>query len=284
MNLCPKAMNCIFLPSSLSLLPTLHQSKPCLRIQPRYSCCFNDYSSGHKFSSLSLRSPFISFHSLRNRQSSIGATIPSNEGAISMISMDDFKEKDWSFLESDETNSDGELNQKTDRIISAGGIGETSKVLVSIGSKGFVDRIVDSSPCQMLLVVHDSIFVLANIKAKYDMVKCWQGELLYVPEKWAPFDVVYLYFLPALPFKLGQIFGALAKQCLPGARLVISYPEGREVVEQQQRQFPDVVISDLPDEMSLQNVAADHSFEIVEFVDEPDFYLAVLKFVGKNKA
>lgn len=46
-----------------------------------------------------------------------------------------------------------------------------------------------------------------------------------------------------------------------GARIVISHPKGREVLEQQRRQFPDVVISDLPDKLTLQNVAADHSYQ-----------------------
>ncbi|KAA8543061.1 hypothetical protein F0562_021444 [Nyssa sinensis] len=276
-------MNSIFLPSSLlPLRPPHHQSAPCVGFQPRYNFCYHNYSMGHCLSSLSLPSTFISLHSLCNHQSCISATIPSNEGAISVINIEDFMEKDWSFLDTDETNSDEQLKPKVDRIISAGDIGETSKVLVSIGSEGFVDRIVESSPCQLLLVVHDSLFLLAGIKEKYDKVKCWQGELIYVPEKWAPLDVVFLYFLPALPFKLVQVFEALARQCLPGARLVISHPQGREAVECQRRQYPDVVISDLPDEMTLQNVAVDHNFEMVEFVDEPGFYLAVLKFMEKD--
>ncbi|XP_016572382.1 uncharacterized protein LOC107870380 isoform X2 [Capsicum annuum] len=77
----------------------------------------------------------------------------------------------------------------------------------------------------------------ACIKEKYDMVKCWQGELIYVPEKWTPFDVVFLYFLPALPFELCQILEALRKRCLPGARVVISHPQGRQVVEEQQKKI-----------------------------------------------
>lgn len=60
--------------------------------------------------------------------------------------------------------------------------------------------------------------------------------------------------------------------------MVISHPKGREVLKQQQQQYPDVIISDLPDKTTLQKVAANHSFEMVEFVDEPGFYLAVLKF------
>lgn len=60
--------------------------------------------------------------------------------------------------------------------------------------------------------------------------------------------------------------------------MVISHPQGREALKQQRQQYPDVIISDLPDKMTLQEVTADLSFEMVEFVDEPEFYLAVLKY------
>lgn len=63
--------------------------------------------------------------------------------------------------------------------------------------------------------------------------------------------------------------------------MVISHPQGREILKQQQEQFADV-ISDLPDEMTLQKVAANHSFEMAKFVDEPGLYLAVLKFYKAN--
>lgn len=66
-----------------------------------------------------------------------------------------------------------------------------------------------------------------------------------------------------------------------GARVVISHPQGRQMVEEQQKQYPDVVVSNLPEKMLLQNVAAHHSFEVVKFVDEPAFYLAILKFINQ---
>ncbi|KAL7098115.1 hypothetical protein ACP275_10G185000 [Erythranthe tilingii] len=208
---------------------------------------------------------------------SVCATAPSDQGTTSAFHFDDFVEKDWSFLDNEDTNTSAEHMQKIDRIISAGNIEETSKVLVSIGSESFVDRLVESSPCQQLLIVHSSLLVLACIKEKYDKVKCWQGELLDVSEKWTDFDVVFLYFLPALPYQLDQVLAALANRSLPGARLVISHPQGRQVVEEQQQQYPDVVVSSLPDKTVLQKCAADHSFEVVEFMDEPGFYLAVLR-------
>ncbi|KAL0405040.1 UNVERIFIED_CONTAM: hypothetical protein Sradi_2144800 [Sesamum radiatum] len=208
---------------------------------------------------------------------SVTAAVPSSQGSVSVVHFEDFVEKNWSFLDPDEVNNDGEHMQKIDRIISAGNIKETSKVLVSVGSEAFVDRVVDSSPCEQLLVVHDSLFILACIKEKYDKVKCWQGELINAPEKWTHFDVVFLYFLPALPFELDQVLAALASRCLPGARLVISHPQGRQILEEQQQQYSDVVVSNLPEKMILQSTAANHSFEVVEFVDEPGFYLAVLR-------
>lgn len=272
-------MNSLFLPSSLFFPLSSCKFPPCLRLQPQNFCIDHHRNHSHRLFPLSNSFPFVSHHPLCAQQSPIGAAVPPKEGAVSVVNFDDLNEKDWSFLDSEEDlKSTKEFNEKIDRIISAGGIEETSKVLVSIGSEGFVDRLVDSSPCNLLLVVHDSLFVLVGIKEKYDKIKCWQGELIYVPEKWTPLDIVFLYFLPALPFKLDQVFEALAKRCLPGARVIVSHPQGREVLKQQQQQYPDVIISDLPNKTDLQKVATDHSFDIAEFVDEPGFYLAVLKF------
>lgn len=63
---------------------------------------------------------------------------------------------------------------------------------------------------------------------------------------------------------------------------MISHPQGRQVVEKQREQYPDIVVSNLPEKMTLQSIATDHSFEMIEFVDEPCFYLAVLEFNANN--
>ena len=144
------------------------------------------------------------------------SSTPSNEGVVSVINFEDLVEKDFSFLDSDDFGPIEEHDEKIRRIISAGEIAESSQVMVAISSEGFVDRLYESAPCRSLLVVHDAILPLACIKEKYDKVKCWQGEVIYVPEKWGPFDVVFLYYLPAMPFELDAIFGALTQRCLPG--------------------------------------------------------------------
>lgn len=60
--------------------------------------------------------------------------------------------------------------------------------------------------------------------------------------------------------------------------MVISHPEGRQVLDQQRREFPGAVISDLPDKAALLSVATKHSFTVTEFTDDDKLFLAVLKF------
>ncbi|XP_050382878.1 uncharacterized protein LOC126799678 [Argentina anserina] len=267
------------LPSCQFLLPCPKKQPQC--ILTNRVCHRNTY-----ISPLSPSFPVLSHHSLRARLAPVGATVPTNEGVVSegvvsVINFEDVAEKDWSFLDSDDFSSEQD-KLKVERIISAGEIKETSRVMVSVGSEAFVDQLVESSPCSMLAVIHDSLFVLAGIKEKYDKVKCWQGELIYAPDMWAPLDVIFLYFLPAVPFNLTQVFGAVAKCFSPGAKLVISHPQGREVLEKQRQQYPDVITSDLPEKSTLEEVAAEHFFKLTDYLDEQGLYLAVLKFVGAN--
>lgn len=59
---------------------------------------------------------------------------------------------------------------------------------------------------------------------------------------------------------------------------MISHTQGRQGAEEQKKQHPDIVISELPDKTTLQTLAPGYSFQTVKFIDEPGFYLAVLKF------
>ncbi|KAG9459844.1 hypothetical protein H6P81_004352 [Aristolochia fimbriata] len=201
-----------------------------------------------------------------------------------VVKFEEVVEQDWSFLETDEINSESEKSRKAEKIISAAELGEGSRVLVSLGTEDLVDRLVETSKCSLLLVVHYSLLSLALIKEKYDAVRCWQGELVEVPKDWALFDAVFIPHLPALGVSLDRIFEVLAERCLPGSRVVVSHTQGRAIIEQQRQQHPDLVTSDLPDRNSLQKAASDNSFQIIEFIDEPTFFLAVLKFREEEKS
>ncbi|RDX94866.1 hypothetical protein CR513_22702, partial [Mucuna pruriens] len=254
-KLYPSSMNSAYLGSLVLISPAACKFRPLLQTKHIHSLCGNSLS----LSPISLtQKPTL----VRGTDSNV--SLP--EGA-SFVPIAEIIDKDWSLLECAEERS-------IQRIVAAGKVEGGSRVLVSTGSEEFVDCLVGLSPS--LFVVHDSLLILACVKEKYDKVKCWQGEILYVPEKWAPFDAVFLYFLPALPFNLDQVLGSLAAKCAPGGRVIISHSKGREVLEQQRQQYPEVVVSDLPDKTYLQSVAAAHSFDVAEFVDEPGLYLAVL--------
>lgn len=188
--------------------PSIHHklSVSCHHSQIQYTCSYYR---------LPISRSTIARRSLKKGHSSIRVVTPANEGAIPVMNFEDFLDKDYSFLETDHTCA-AEVHKKIERIISVGEIEQSSMVLVSIGSEEFVDKLVDLSPCQQLLVVHDSLLTLACIKEKYDKVNCWQGELIYLPEKWASFDVVFLYFLPSLAHELDQVLQSLASRCFPG--------------------------------------------------------------------
>ncbi|XP_039144268.1 uncharacterized protein LOC120281643 [Dioscorea cayenensis subsp. rotundata] len=159
------------------------------------------------------------------------------------------------------------------------GIRPDSKVLTVIPSVGFVNRLVESFPCELLVATHESLLVLATIKENHDSVRCWQGGIDAVPERFGPFDVVFLCYFPAMGVSIDQALGYLAARCSEDARLVICYEQGRTIIEQQHRQlYPDLVTSVLPHRVCLEKAAPSYSFEVTDFVDEPKFYLAALKF------
>ncbi|KAK9664620.1 hypothetical protein RND81_14G056800 [Saponaria officinalis] len=220
----------------------------------------------------------IQFSASNARSSLACAKIQLEEGLVPVMDLEELGEKDWSFLKVESMKSKHEHDRKVDQIISAGNVVDISKILVSMGSDDFVNRLIESSPSQLLFVVHESFLTLACIKEMHDEVKCWQGGFISAPEKWALFDVVFLYYLPAFPFKLEETFKALACRCAPGARVVISHLQGRQGLEQERRKYPDNVVSDLPDKSTLESVASNHSFRMKEYIDDPNFYLAVLAF------
>ncbi|PKA65156.1 hypothetical protein AXF42_Ash013277 [Apostasia shenzhenica] len=243
-------------------------------------------------SPLSLSSCFLRRHALRLRgtPTSCSARLCSsnsgNTSAAAPLPIQSLVERDWSFLELDTVNSDEERRQKALRIIAAAAVRECSRLLVCMGSEWFVDRLVESAPaCVLLLVIHESLFLLAMIKEKYDQVRCWQGEIAAIPCDFSALDVVFVCYFPGMGVTTDQLLSSVAGRCSPGARLVISFDQGRQVIEGKHHlQHPDMVKSVLPERTNLEKAAAAYSFQLVEYVDEPAFYLAVLSFSGSTNS
>ncbi|KAG6538913.1 hypothetical protein ZIOFF_004065 [Zingiber officinale] len=187
-------------------------------------------------------------------------------------------ERDWSFVEEDATNSYEQRADKARRIIAAADVETSSRVLAAFPTASFVDRLVESAPCEHMVAIHESLFVLAMIKEGHDRVRCWQGGIDVIPEKFYPFDSVFVCYFPGMGVTIETLLASLAGKCSPGL-VVLSFDQGREVVEQKHKQqFPDLVTNNLPDRISLEQTAREHLFQIIEFVDETTFYLAVLEF------
>ncbi|KAG1342666.1 hypothetical protein COCNU_05G008960 [Cocos nucifera] len=136
--------------------------------------------------------------------------------SASLFPSEDLVERDWSFLEPDSFGSDQEWAEKARRIVAAGQIREGSRVLAALPTIGFAGLLADLSPCELLLAVHESLFVLAMIKESHDRVRCWQGEISTVPERFSPFDVVFACYFSGLGVSVDQLLTLLAARCSPG--------------------------------------------------------------------
>ncbi|GAB2227471.1 hypothetical protein Droror1_Dr00009293 [Drosera rotundifolia] len=273
-------MNASCLSPSVGFPSTPKQASPYIPLCTHFSSSQRKFLEGHHCSWSC--SPPLRFHSSllhAHHLLPIRATLTPDEEAVVVVDFEDLAEKDWSFLDIDETNSKEDRDRKTSRVIAAGNVGPASKVMVSMGSDDFVDMLMATSTFESLLLVHDSLFVLAGIRERYDddHIRCWQGPLPDVPGSWAPFDAIFLYFLPAMPFELDEVLAVLSARCSPGARVVVSHLQGKQLLEHQRQQHPDVVVSELPDMETLEKIGANHSFVLKEFEDELGFYLAVLE-------
>lgn len=198
------------------------------------------------------------------------------------VAVANFVEKDWSFLESAGAN--------LQRALASGALTPASRVLALTPTASFVRSLLASSPCELLVAAHESMYVLAGVKEAHDEVRCFHlegggggrggGVVEAVPERFDDFDVVFVCYFPGMGVSAGALLKSLAKRCSKGARVVMFLDQGRQNFEQQRREHPDVVTSDLPSIAFLEKAASGNKYEITEFVDEPSFYLAVLQFQG----
>ncbi|CAL9138044.1 unnamed protein product, partial [Musa acuminata var. zebrina] len=81
------------------------------------------------------------------------------------------------------------------RIIAAAEISEGS---CGTPDRGFINRVVESAPCELMVAIHVSLFVLAMIKESHDRVRCRQGGVDAVPERFLPFDVAFVRYFPGM--------------------------------------------------------------------------------------
>ncbi|CAN6320803.1 unnamed protein product [Urochloa humidicola] len=198
------------------------------------------------------------------------------------VAIADVVEKDWSFLEP--------AGAGLQRALAAAALSPSSRVLAVTPTASFVGALLASSPCELLVAAHESLYVLAGVKEDHDEVRCFHlegggggragGVVEAVPERFDDFDAVFVCYFPGLGISAAALLKSLAKRCSKGARVVMFLDQGRKNFEQHRRDHPDVVTSDLPSKSSLEKAASGSMYEITDFVDEPTLYLAVLQYQG----
>nr|CAB3501488.1 unnamed protein product [Digitaria exilis] len=200
------------------------------------------------------------------------------------VAIADVVEKDWSFLES----AGGGLQ----RALAAGALSPSSRVLAVTPTAAFVGALLASTPCDLLVAAHESLYVLAGVKEEHDEVRCFHlegggggrggGVVEAVPERFNDFDVVFVCYFPGMGISAAALLKSLAKRCSKGETRakIVMFLEDRQNFEQHRREHPDVVTSDLPNKSSLEKASSGNKYEIIDFVDEPTLYLAVLQFQG----
>lgn len=142
------------------------------------------------------------------------------------VAIGDVVEKDWSFLES----SGADLQ----RALAAGALSPSSRVLAVTPTASFVSSLLASSPCELLVAAHESLYVLAGVKEAHDEVRCFHlegggggragGVVEAVPERFDDFDVVFMCYFPGMGISAASLLKSLAKRCSKGETSVEMAP------------------------------------------------------------
>jgi hypothetical protein len=132
------------------------------------------------------------------------------------VAIADVVEKDWSFLDS--------AGASFARALAAGALTPASRVLAVTPTASLVCALLESSPCELLVAAHESLYVLARVKEEHDEVRCFQGGgggrgggvVEAVPERLNDFDAVFVCYFPGMGISSAALLKSLAKRCAKG--------------------------------------------------------------------
>jgi riboflavin kinase len=68
-----------------------------------------------------------------------------------------------------------------------------------------------------------------------------------------------------------------------GAKVVISYSQGRDGLTRHRRKYPHILLCDLPEEKDLQSLISTLPLELRSFTNDPNSYLATLEVTSSKK-
>lgn len=144
---------------------------------------------------------------------------------------------------------------------------------VGSGTGALLGAILKAEPSE-IVACDLSAKMLELAKAKYGAaVRYVQQDVIDLPGKAGPFDVVFCNAVFGNIYDQQLAIQAIHALLKEGGRLVISHPLGKDFVRRLGDRNED--IKELPDESGLASLLEPEGLSLTEFVDEPEFYLAI---------
>jgi ubiquinone/menaquinone biosynthesis C-methylase UbiE len=172
-----------------------------------------------------------------------------------------------------------DIRERTRVIVKESGIKSGSRVLdVGTGMGVLIEYFLERGLSETDIVGCDlSSKMLAEARTRYPHVTFWQGDVQELPESLGKFDAVFFNACFGNIFDQKQVIGKMRKALRAGGKVIISHPLGNAFVEKLKEQDPKLVLQRLPQVDDLHNWCAEFQFDLVQFADEPQFYLAILQ-------
>ena len=164
--------------------------------------------------------------------------------------------------------------EKLRRIVEAGEIGETDRVLdVGTGVGALIDYILPHKPSK--IYANDlAENMLERVNAKYPDVITLQGDIALLDLPDGSIDVAYINGCFSNIMDKDKTLDNLWRMFLQGGRLVIAHPLGRRFIEELKHCAP-FPLDSLPDREEALTMFKAHKFKLKVYEDEPEFYLLV---------
>lgn len=144
-------------------------------------------------------------------------------------------------------------------------------------ARGVLDIIaIDVCPA-MIQALHKRIPSPASTLGNHPCVRTWVGDIIDLPNYYAPFDAVFFNAVFCNVHDQRQALLRAALLTKPGGWIVISHPLGRTWLEEYSRSNPSIVPHRLPEKQELEKLIYDLPLKTIYYRDSFSNYIAKMK-------
>jgi SAM-dependent methyltransferase len=158
-----------------------------------------------------------------------------------------------------------DVEERTRRIVRAAKLHDESRVAAGVNANNIAG-------CDL------SANMLELARSRYPEVQFWQGDYYEFPSDMGKFDAIFFNGCFGNLYDPDAVIERGVLLLNSGGRLVISHPLGATFVGQLRANEPSLVPHLLPDRDRLLEWSSRHNLNLETFVDEPDLYVAVMRY------